>query len=99
MNTNMIFFMANLLETQCKNVYASGEHFHHISYIFLNENIKSNPFLKLNFIYLFIFLLQRGREKDRELKTSMREKHQSAASCTLPTGDVPATKVHALDWN
>ncbi|ELK27301.1 GTP cyclohydrolase 1 [Myotis davidii] len=41
----------------------------------------------------------RGREKDRELGTSMREKHRSAASCTLPTGDVPATKVHALDRN
>nr|KAF6326414.1 hypothetical protein mPipKuh1_008409 [Pipistrellus kuhlii] len=27
----------------------------------------------------------------------MRERHRSAASCTLPTGDVPATKVHALD--
>ncbi|XP_054564373.1 lysosomal-associated transmembrane protein 4B isoform X2 [Eptesicus fuscus] len=35
----------------------------------------------------------RGREKDRELETSMKEKHQSAASCTPPTGDVPATKV------
>nr|KAF6349115.1 hypothetical protein mMyoMyo1_011671 [Myotis myotis] len=29
----------------------------------------------------------------------MREKHRSAASCTLPTADVPATKVHALDGN
>ena len=29
----------------------------------------------------------------------MREKHQSAASCTPPAGDVPTTKVHALDWN
>ena len=27
----------------------------------------------------------------------MREKQ--SASCTLPTGDVPATKVHALDRN
>ncbi|KAK1346902.1 hypothetical protein QTO34_000762 [Cnephaeus nilssonii] len=34
----------------------------------------------------------RGRERDRELETSMREKHQSAASCTPPTGDVPTTK-------
>ncbi|KAK1327815.1 hypothetical protein QTO34_012723, partial [Cnephaeus nilssonii] len=40
---------------------------------------------------------QSGRERDRELETSMREKHQSAASCTPPTGDVPTTKVHALD--
>ena len=29
----------------------------------------------------------------------MRESHQSAASCTPPTGDMPATKVHALDRN
>ena len=29
----------------------------------------------------------------------MRENHRSAASCTPPTGDVPATKVHALDRN
>nr|KAF6348691.1 histidyl-tRNA synthetase 2, mitochondrial [Myotis myotis] len=34
-----------------------------------------------------------GRERDRELETSMREKHRPAASCTPPTGDVPATKV------
>nr|KAF6343082.1 hypothetical protein mPipKuh1_010790 [Pipistrellus kuhlii] len=53
------------------------------------------------FIYfnIFYYFLQRGREKDRELETLMREKHQSAASCALPTGDVPATKIHALDWN
>ncbi|XP_023611733.1 zinc finger protein 395 isoform X2 [Myotis lucifugus] len=42
---------------------------------------------------------QRGRERDRESETSMREKHRSAASCTSPTGDVPATQVHALDRN
>ena len=47
----------------------------------------------------FIDFLQRGRERDRELETSMREKHQPAASCTPPTEDVPATNVHALDWN
>ncbi|XP_036194649.1 interleukin-7 isoform X4 [Myotis myotis] len=35
---------------------------------------------------------KRGREKDKELETSMGEKHLSAASCTLPTGDMPATK-------
>nr|KAF6272081.1 hypothetical protein mMyoMyo1_010880 [Myotis myotis] len=29
----------------------------------------------------------------------MREKHRPAAPCTLPTGDVPATKAHALDRN
>ncbi|KAK1327790.1 hypothetical protein QTO34_012698 [Cnephaeus nilssonii] len=44
-----------------------------------------------NFKY-FIDFLQRGRERDRELETLMIEKHQSAASCTPPTGDVPATK-------
>nr|KAF6349007.1 hypothetical protein mMyoMyo1_011597 [Myotis myotis] len=47
----------------------------------------------------FIDFLQGGRERDRELETLMREKHQLAASCTPPTGDVSATKVHALDWN
>nr|KAF6308032.1 hypothetical protein mMyoMyo1_008825 [Myotis myotis] len=47
----------------------------------------------------FIDFLQRGRERDRELETPMREKHRSAASCTSPTGDVPATQVHALDRN
>nr|KAF6368996.1 hypothetical protein mMyoMyo1_010405 [Myotis myotis] len=34
----------------------------------------------------------RGRERDKELEISMREKHQSATSCTLPTRDVPTTK-------
>nr|KAF6326396.1 hypothetical protein mPipKuh1_008394 [Pipistrellus kuhlii] len=29
----------------------------------------------------------------------MRESHRSAASCTPPTGDMPATKVYALDRN
>ncbi|ELK31050.1 Lysine-specific demethylase 5D [Myotis davidii] len=29
----------------------------------------------------------------------MREKHQSAASCTSPTRDVPETQAHALDRN
>ncbi|XP_070268245.1 survival motor neuron protein isoform X4 [Myotis yumanensis] len=43
---------------------------------------------------------QRGRERDRELETSMREKHQSTASCTLLTGDVPATKSDDSDiWD
>ncbi|KAK1334102.1 hypothetical protein QTO34_005102 [Cnephaeus nilssonii] len=46
-----------------------------------------------------LFSSPRGRERDRELETSMREKHRSAASCTPPTGDVPTTKIHALDWN
>ena len=46
-----------------------------------------------------MIFLQRGRERDRELETLMRENHQSAASCTPPTGDVPTTKVHALDQN
>ncbi|KAK1344873.1 hypothetical protein QTO34_013577 [Cnephaeus nilssonii] len=34
----------------------------------------------------------KGRERDRELETWMREKHRSAASCTPSTGDVPATQ-------
>nr|KAF6279900.1 hypothetical protein mMyoMyo1_010155 [Myotis myotis] len=49
--------------------------------------------------YILLIILQRRRERDRELETSMREKHRSAASRTLPTGDVPATKGHALDRN
>nr|KAF6355291.1 hypothetical protein mMyoMyo1_011462 [Myotis myotis] len=47
----------------------------------------------------FIDFLQRGRERERESETSMREKHRSAASCTSPTGDMPATQVHAPDRN
>ena len=39
------------------------------------------------------------QERDRELETSMREKHRPAASCTPPTRDVPTTNVHALDRN
>nr|KAF6386127.1 hypothetical protein mMyoMyo1_001575 [Myotis myotis] len=56
-------------------------------------------FLFVFFKIYFIDFLQRGRKKDRELETSMREKHRSAASCTSPTGVVPATQVHALDRN
>ena len=51
------------------------------------------------FKYILLIFVQRGRERDRELEASMRESHRSAASCTPPTGDVPATKVHALDRN
>nr|KAF6383202.1 phosphofructokinase, liver type [Pipistrellus kuhlii] len=36
--------------------------------------------------------MERGRERERELETLMRENHRPAASCTPPTGDVPATK-------
>ena len=61
----------------------------------LRKQILSFIFL----IYFIDFFLQRGRERDRELETSMREKHRSAASYTPPTGDVSATKVHALDGN
>ena len=44
---------------------------------------------------LLIFYREEGRRI--ELEISMREKHQSAASCTPATGDMPATKGHALD--
>nr|KAF6304794.1 hypothetical protein mPipKuh1_009248 [Pipistrellus kuhlii] len=47
----------------------------------------------------FIDFFNKEEGRDRELETSMREKHRPAASCTPPTGDVPATKVHALDRN
>ena len=56
---------------------------------------KALHFLK----YILLIFLQRGRERNREFETSVREKHQSAASCTPPPGDMPATKVHALDQN
>nr|KAF6358531.1 hypothetical protein mPipKuh1_010353 [Pipistrellus kuhlii] len=52
--------------------------------------------LRANFFSEF---LQRGRERDRKLETSMRENHRSAASCTPPTGEMPATKAHAPDRN
>ena len=56
-------------------------------------------FLFLFFLIYFIDFTQRGIERDRELETSMREKHRPAASCTPSTGDVPAAKVCALDRN
>nr|KAF6309712.1 hypothetical protein mPipKuh1_009162 [Pipistrellus kuhlii] len=63
----------------------------------------TNDKIRILFIYFFkiyfIDFTQRGIERDRELETSMRENHRSAASCTPPTGDVPTTKVHALDRN
>nr|KAF6341594.1 hypothetical protein mMyoMyo1_011995 [Myotis myotis] len=52
----------------------------------------------LSFLKKYILLIS-YREEGRGIETSMREKHQSAASCAPPTGDVPATKVHALDQN
>ncbi|KAK1332128.1 hypothetical protein QTO34_007814 [Cnephaeus nilssonii] len=54
------------------------------------KNVSELLFLK----NIFIDFLQRGRERDRELETSMREKHRSAASCTPPTRDVPTTNTH-----
>ncbi|KAK1340519.1 hypothetical protein QTO34_019089 [Cnephaeus nilssonii] len=43
-----------------------------------------------------ICIAHRGRKRDRELETSVREKHRLAASCTPPTGDVPTTKTAAV---
>nr|KAF6272235.1 hypothetical protein mPipKuh1_010836 [Pipistrellus kuhlii] len=54
-------------------------------------------FLLYFIVWVFFVVLFCFRERDRELETSMREKHRSAASCTPPTGDVPATKGHAPD--
>nr|KAF6374274.1 hypothetical protein mPipKuh1_009497 [Pipistrellus kuhlii] len=43
---------------------------------------------------IYFVFLQKGRESYKELETSMREKHRSAASCTPPLGMyVLATKV------
>ena len=61
--------------------------------------IKPVIFFFFLFLIYFIDFVQRGRERDRELETSMRKSHRSAASCTPPTGDMPATEVHALDRN
>ncbi|XP_054578358.1 ligand-dependent nuclear receptor corepressor-like protein [Eptesicus fuscus] len=47
---------------------------------------------KCSFCNLQREAVSRGRERDRELETSMRKKHRPAASCTPPTGDVPTTK-------
>ena len=44
-------------------------------------------------------ILYREEGRETELETSMRESHRSAASCSPPTGDMPATKAHALDQN
>ena len=63
-----------------------------------NDSQEETGVLNLKNIY-FIGFLQRGRERDRELETSMREKYRSAASCTPPIENVPANKVHALDRN
>ena len=58
-----------------------------------------NIYIFKNIYIYFIDFSHRGRKRDRELEMSMREKHRSAASCTPPTGDVPAINVHALDQN
>ena len=46
----------------------------------------SFSFLFLSFFlslkYILLIFLQRGRERDRELETLMKENHRSAASCT-----------------
>ncbi|XP_059550130.1 ras GTPase-activating protein 1 isoform X3 [Myotis daubentonii] len=70
--------LANLVEFGAKEPYMEGV----------------NPFIKSNKHRMIMFLdeLGRGRERDRKLETSTRERHRPAASCTPPTGDVPATK-------
>ncbi|ELK28392.1 Ferritin light chain [Myotis davidii] len=73
-----------------------------LQYYFLDEEVKLNKKMDDHLINLRSCLAPRlgwRRREDRELETSMREKYRSAASYTLPTGDVPATKVHALDRN
>ena len=65
----------------------------------INIFLFTDYFIDSFFKIYFIDFLQRGRERDRELETSMREKHRPVASCTPPTRDVPTTNVHALDWN
>ncbi|KAK1346924.1 hypothetical protein QTO34_000784 [Cnephaeus nilssonii] len=73
--------------------FSRAEDLHIIVSCQIAEGSSPNLIISLKNIY-FIDFLQRGRERDRELETSMREKHQSAASCTPPTGDVPTTKGH-----
>nr|KAF6308717.1 amyloid beta precursor protein binding protein 2 [Pipistrellus kuhlii] len=76
----------------------------------LPENIQFDVYYKLyqqgrlcqlgsEFCELEVFAKVLRALDKRELETSMRENHRSAASCTPRTGDVPATKVHALDRN
>lgn len=50
---------------------------------------------KNNFLLIF---RERGREKAREIGTSMREKHQFAASCTPHTGDLAQNLGMCPDW-
>ena len=40
-----------------------------------------------------------GREGERQRNIDVRKTHPLAASCTHPTKDMPATKVHTLDQN
>nr|KAF6353455.1 hypothetical protein mPipKuh1_010421 [Pipistrellus kuhlii] len=100
------------METPCRRGWDAGSH-SASSFIFrmgtmltFLQDVRANHRQILNLFFFFfvkkIYFLdfvQRGRERDRELETSMRESHRSAASCTPPTGDMPTTKVHALDRN
>lgn len=56
-------------------------------------------FKSLNKNKYLIYFPQRGRERNREPETSMREKQQPVASCTPPTGFGPPTYAHAFHRN
>ena len=75
------------------------------SIIFISPFCSSEFFIHLSFILFILFfkyiLLIFYREEGREIESQKHrwERHWPAASCTPPTGDVPATNIHALNWN
>nr|KAF6378836.1 hypothetical protein mMyoMyo1_009732 [Myotis myotis] len=71
----------------------------HLGYFHILAMVNFAAVLKIYIYFTDYFKRGRKRERDRELETSMREKYRSAASCTSPTGDMPSTKVQALDRN
>ena len=50
-----------------------------------------------DFIYLFSERVE-GREKERERNVNVREKHQLAACCILPTSDLACNQGMRPDW-
>ena len=69
---HLFFFGSEKIQLYCSNMK-----------IYL-ENVKSQGFFKI----LFIFLERAGRrrDKERERNINVQEKHQQVTSCMLPTG-------------